>query len=91
MGHPTGHLAKGAQPFLLNDCVLGAPQFVIGLLRAFGQAHLVEEGAALFLGREDFGLQRVLFLAHGLDLEPDGVGFEPNLLQHQHNHADGNE
>ena len=40
MRNSAGHLAEGAQAFLLNDDLLSLAQFFVGLLEALGQANL---------------------------------------------------
>jgi hypothetical protein len=60
MGDAAGHLAQGAQTFLLDDRLLGLAQFLIGRLQFLARIGLIEKTAALFLGRKDFQLELAL-------------------------------
>ena len=71
--------------------LLGAAQFIVGLLRPFRQAHLVIKALAFLLGGEDFDLQGLFFQADGGDFRAHLFGFMADLLQNQHDHAHGDE
>jgi hypothetical protein len=60
-------------------------------LGALSQAHSIVEALAFFLGGDDFDLQGLFFQADGGDFLAHLFGVVANLLQDEHDHADGDE
>ena len=87
----AGHLAQSAQALLLHDGLLGAAEFVVGLLSAFGRAHPVVKALAFLLGGEDLDLEGLLLAADGGDFGAGLFGVLAGLLQHENDHTDGDE
>ena len=91
MCNPAGHLSQGAEALLLHNHLLGPAQLFISSLKSLGDAHLIIKAAALFLGGDDFDLQGLLLRTNRRDFGNRLLIFVPDLLQDEHNHADGNE